>query len=540
MNINQYSPKQLAGMEKALEVARYDLISFGKLFLKGDFAKSETPDFHREIARAYLAEDITKQLAIIIARGHAKTTLTKAFILHRFLFHKQGSPPLFYGWVADSLGKSFRNVEYISQQIMYNDRIKTYFGDQCGKHYNKKWTEQDIVLANDCTLISRSNARSLRGETKGSVIGGSQRYNVIILDDIENEENTLTLESRTKIKRTVTNAVYPALDIHNGRLIFNGTPVHYDSLCQNILDGWKKAIHDGTEDEYSYNVITYKASQPTMPGGVLWESYIPREELDKRKQFYIDNNNLPGYYQEYELEPQGNEHRIWTRDHYIIHDASYMWNEQEKQSYLTWKNETFPVNCFWGSDPATDIETRTSDNSVIMVIAEDALKRIFVLEYEEHLAIPQMGLRDATGKLVNKKGVVDYIFELNDKYHCKNGTVEDVGITRGIIQDIEAEKFRLHRYDLIANPTEPGGQQKINKVKTGLNTMFSYRLVHYRDNHYTLREQTENFGPKMKHDDVIETLLFATLNMYPPEYGKKKINVWNRLPKIKPKDWKVA
>jgi len=58
-------------MEKHLELARNNLISFGKLFLRGDFSKSQTPDFHREIARAYLAEDITKQLAIIIARGHA-------------------------------------------------------------------------------------------------------------------------------------------------------------------------------------------------------------------------------------------------------------------------------------------------------------------------------------------------------------------------------------------------------------------------------------------------------------------------------------
>ena len=337
----------------------------------------------------------------------------------------------------------------------------------------------------------------------------------------------------------MTNAVYPALDIYNGRLIFNGTPVHYDSLCQNILDGWKKAIHDGTEDDYSYLVITYRASQPTMPGGVLWNSYIPRAELDKRKQFYVDNNNLPGYFQEYELQPQGKEHQIWTRDHYIIHNASYMWNELEKQSYLTWKNETFPVNCFWGSDPATDIETRTSDNSVIMVIAEDNLKRVFVMEYESHLAIPQLGLRDARGELVDKKGVVDHIFELNDKYHCLNGTVEDVGITRGVIQDLNAEKFRLHRYDLIANTTEPEGRNKHNKIKTGLNTMFSYRLIHLRDEHYTLREQIENFGPKMKHDDDIETLYFATLNMFPPEYEKKK-QKWHRSIIKQTKNWVSA
>jgi len=58
-------------MEKHLEISRNDLIAFGKLFLKGDFGKSTTPEFHREIARAYLADDATKQLAIIIARGHA-------------------------------------------------------------------------------------------------------------------------------------------------------------------------------------------------------------------------------------------------------------------------------------------------------------------------------------------------------------------------------------------------------------------------------------------------------------------------------------
>ena len=39
-NLNQ---KNVSEAEKALEVAYHDLIAFGKLFLPGDFGKSESP-----------------------------------------------------------------------------------------------------------------------------------------------------------------------------------------------------------------------------------------------------------------------------------------------------------------------------------------------------------------------------------------------------------------------------------------------------------------------------------------------------------------
>ena len=539
--INKYSPEQLSQIKRVKELCQNDLIKFGKFFLPGDFVKkSTTPQFHYEIAEVLMNKDGHKQVALILPRGHAKTTYVKTYILHELCYNELDDPPLFFGWVADNLIKSQLNLKQISDHLRFNQRIRTYFPSAAyDKNRCRVWNSQEIELPNGCVLISRSNARSLRGETIGSIIGGAQRYHGVFLDDIENEDTVLTLESRQKLKDVVLNAIYNALDVNVGRLIFTGTPIHYDSFCQNILDGWHKARRDGVEEEYSWKVISYKATQPNMEGGVLWHSYFPREKLDEKRKFFDDNQRLQGYYQEYELQPQGNEQRIWTRDHYIIHNASYTWNDLEKQSYLIWNNETFPVNCFWGCDPATDIETRTSDNSVIMVIAEDNLKRVFVLEYISELAIPQLGLRDKTGKLVGKKGVVDHIFEMNDKYHCLNGTVEDVGMTRGVMQDIDAEKYRRHRWDLIANPTEPEGRQKQNKIKTGLSTLFSYRLIHLRDEHYSLREEIENFGPKMKHDDEIETLFFCTLNMYPPEFKKEKMK-WHRVMPKQPKSWVTA
>ena len=52
-----------------------------------------------------------------------------------------------------------------------------------------------------------------------------------------------------------------------------------------------------------------------------------------------------------------------------------------------------------------------------MVIAVDSNNELYVLEYERHRSIPTIGSKDpSTGEIVGKKGVVDYIIELHEKY----------------------------------------------------------------------------------------------------------------------------
>ena len=51
--------------EQVLELAKNDLIAFGKLFLPDDFMRSETPPFHYEMADA-IDDKNCKQLAIIL------------------------------------------------------------------------------------------------------------------------------------------------------------------------------------------------------------------------------------------------------------------------------------------------------------------------------------------------------------------------------------------------------------------------------------------------------------------------------------------
>ena len=113
-NINKHNVSEA---EEALLLAKNDMIAFGKLFLPDDFMRSETPFFHYEVADA-VSDLGTRQLAVILPRGHGKTVLTKCSILHDFVFT---SDPLFYGWVAASSKISVPNLDYIKYLLEFND-----------------------------------------------------------------------------------------------------------------------------------------------------------------------------------------------------------------------------------------------------------------------------------------------------------------------------------------------------------------------------------------------------------------------------------
>ena len=81
-NINT---QDVSKAEEALQLAKYDMIAFGKLFLPDDYMRSETPFFHYEVADAVMNYDY-RQLAVVLPRGHGKTVLTKCSIMHDFCF----------------------------------------------------------------------------------------------------------------------------------------------------------------------------------------------------------------------------------------------------------------------------------------------------------------------------------------------------------------------------------------------------------------------------------------------------------------------
>ena len=472
-NINLHN---VSKEEEALELAKTDMIAFGKLFLADDFMRSETPFFHYQVAD--LISDLDKkQTAIILPRGHGKTVLTKCNIMHNFCFTKE---PLFYGWVAASSKISVPNLDYIKYHLEFNDKVLYYFGDLKGR----KWTEDDIELKNGCKLISKSNLSGIRGGAKLH-----KRYDLIVLDDFEDENNTVTPESRAKISNLVTAVVFPALEPGTGRLRINGTPVHFDSFIANILTGYAKAEVKGEGDKFSWKVITYKALQDD--GTPLWPDWFGKKEMTRKKKFYADSGQPQKFYQEYMMEVQNEEDSIFTRD---------------------------------------------SDYSVICFVAVSNDNNVYVLDYIRKRSIPVLALHGT-----KKKGIVDYIFDYNNIYHPSLFCIEDTTMSKPVFQSLKSEMRRRNDFSVKFTEEKPGNRMsKRDRIQGILAQRFAIKSVYLQKEHYDLQHEIITFGPRMGHDDTIDALAYACKHAHPPMGVKKKKDGSFKKSIPAPKSWIIA
>ena len=506
--------------EQALLLAKEDLIAFGKLFLPEDYLRSETPFFHYEVADA-LNDLEARQLAVILPRGHGKTVLTKCSIMHDFMFADK-KDPLFYGWVAASSKISVPNLDYIKYHIEYNDKIKYYFGDLKGR----KWTEDDIELKNGCKLISKSNLSGIRGGAKLH-----KRYDLIVLDDFEDENNTITAESRSKISNLVTAVVFPALEPKTGRLRINGTPVHYDAFIQKILVGYEKAKKE--KEDYSWKVITYKALQDD--GTPLWPDWFGPKEMARKKKFYADSGTPQKFYQEYMMEVQSEEDSIFNRDHIRYWDGEYIYDEETGISSVVVDGDVRPINVFSGVDPATDSVRRDADYSVILTIGCDMDNNVYVLDIFRARSLPVLGIPGS-----DKKGIVDNIFRINRIYHPALFTIEDTTMSRPVFQAIKSEMLRINDFGISYREEKPGTRMsKRDRIQEILAQRFAVGQIHIKKTHYDLQREIITFGPRMAHDDTIDALAYACKFAHPCKMGQDKEGNWYKR-KPKAKSWVTA
>lgn len=256
------------------------------------------------------------------------------------------------------------------------------------------------------------------------------------------------------------------------------------------------------------------------------------------KKEYEEAGRIHGYYQEYELEVQNEDEAVWGRK-YIKYWKGY-YQHEEGINYIVIEGEKVPVNCFVGCDPATDINTKSSDFSVIMAVAVTPENEVYVLEYERHRSIPTIAGRDGNDNIVGKKGVVDWIMELHQKYHCVSSTVEDVAMNRSVFQSLNERRRIENKFEISVIPEKPGGREKRNKIYSGLSGRFSTGTIHLREKMFDLEHEIVTFGARMAHDDTIETLFYALLHAFPPNMKQKeKTREWYK-PKRKAKGWLVS
>ena len=160
---------------------------------------------------------------------------------------------------------------------------------------------------------------------------------------------------------------------------------------------------------------------------------------------------------------------------------------------------------------------------------------IYVLDYIRNRTLPVLGI-PGTGK----KGIVDYIFELNTFYKPSMFTIEDTTMSKPVFQAIYSEMRRRNIFDVSFKPEPPGNRMsKRDRIQEILAQRFAVGQIHLKKNHYELHREIITFGPRMAHDDTIDALAYACKYSHPPQDLDQKKGEWYKKKK-KPRSWVTA
>ena len=493
-NINKNNVSQ---KERVLELAKRDLVSFGQLFLPGDYMKSSPAAYHYELSNLLL-DSTKKRNCIILPRGHSKSTLAKTALLYHLYFNPEGKKE-FIAWVAEEQSQAIDHIKYMQNHIEINPALNYYFGDLRGS----KWTEKEFTTSKGDRVIAKGTSQRLRGRSQLGL-----RYTKIILDDFESELNTKTPDRRREIKEWVMSTVEPALENsagNEGSIWLIGTIVHYDSFLQSIYDGYTEATRD--ERRYAWDVMYHKAIDGD--GNVLWSSYFSKQKLADIRRRFEDVGLAHKFAQEYLNEARDLENAKFKTDRLEYYDHEF--ESKNNYAYLVNSKEAIPVNIYIGVDLAYESKA-SSDYQMIMVVGIDSDRNIYVVDYmREHMPLYDMP---------------EKIFEYAKEYSpVKRVNVEHVG-AQGIIKDAVNRMTGQDRKvapGVALGVRPPTGIKKEDRLESLLAPLVNRGKMFIKRKHTALIDEMFQF-PKGKNDDVLDGLWYAINKSRPPISKKFEAN----------------
>ena len=469
--------------EEVLQMAYTDLITFGKLFSPQDYLATETPPFHREVGSLLLDKNIN-QLALVLPRDHAKSTLAAIAVLHRFLFKEKDAEPEFICWVGEAQDQAIDNIAWVQNHIDTNPAIHYYFGDLEGP----KWTKNEIILSNGCRMLGKGASQRLRGKKQYST-----RYTGIVLDDFESELNTKTPDARHNMKNWVTAAVYPAIDFDKGGFLWcNGTIVHWDSFLNNIITGYRSA--EKAKEDYAWSVYTKKAIEDGKP---IWQSRWSMGKLNERKKFYVDSGTPAKFYQEYMNQARSPDDAVFSEEdiNESLYNGALRWDDENGKWYIKDENGNTDVNLYIGIDPASSVADNR-DYSVIMVVGVSSEHDYFVIDYWRERALPM--------------DCAEQIFKMFKKYKpVRRVNIETIAYQE-MLRDYVMRESKKRGLFLpgIEKGIKGYTQKKKDRLFEGLQPLFKQKAVHLKKGNIDFIDELLDF-PKGAHDDIIDAFWLA-------------------------------
>ena len=485
--------------QQALKKLYKNMALFGRYCFPTALRK-EIPPFHFNIYKS-LSDSEQRRVAIAAPRGTAKSTTTSLiYPLWKTAF-KPSDEDLFIVIISESQAQSINFLSRIKYHLGHSEKFTELFGDM-GPLTAKRWTNNDIILANGTRIIAVGTGQRVRG-----FIEGDTRPNLIIIDDFESELNAFTPEARAKNKKWVTEAVIPSLS-DDGKVVMIGTVISEDCFLY-----WIK-------ESSAWQVLWYSIWDDDEKS--LWPERFPRERILQIKEEFESIGNLNGFYQEYMNIAQSPDNAPFKPEWMKLHH--YDFEIRNNQPCLIGKikedEKIIPIEVYCGVDPASSLSAR-ADYFVIATIGIDYEGNKYAIDI----------FRDKISPSKQPQKIID----IYKKYKPRRMKIETTGYQEALrvgVRDIMREE------GLYIPGLEKGVKPRTRKSERLLSLvpMFARGQFFWRPEDIAGQQEFLSY-PRGKHDDVMDGIWTALDGAKPcrlEEYDEKR---YDKKKKKKFLDW---
>ncbi len=471
--------------EEVVMLGAGDSIFFSRYFFPTE-CRQASPQFHRDLWNLFEKNRFSNAQ---LFRGSSKTTIARMLLAKRIAYGLCHTG-LF---ISKSEGHAILSVEWLKQQIEYNDEFSQLFGLRPGE----KWTAGDIEILHGADKYPiRVMALGSSGSIRGVNVKGF-RPDTIIVDDPCDEENTATPEQRQKLTELFFGGIKESL------VPFSEDPTSCLALLQTPL-----AADDLTD-------VCFKSSEfKSLRVGILtdedetsaessWPARWSKAEILAEKKSAIERNQLS----------------IWMREKMCRLTARE--TSEFRAEWLKYY-EVLPPNPVFvgGVDPApvmsdaSRMKGAQTDLQAIMVCAYWRGNK-YVVEYE-------------TARDQDPEAVARAMERLGRKYPIRRWGVEGVAYQRTLKWFLEREMQagRMKHMRIIELPQKGGAlpRGKTERIIQAHSGRASSGCLFVRKEHYQFIEDFTNF-PNIKYKDLLDASTMCDMTLSPrAEQGDDSLN----------------
>lgn len=451
-------------MNKDLELLRYSLDPI--VFIR-EILGLKCEWFHKEWVELF---ENYKYVSLLAPRGHGKSHIVAAYIIWRIV----RDPNIRVLTITINQDKANEMMMLVKSQLESNERLTELFGPQ---RSFTDWSSSTfrVQRAGKTGIAHKEPTFTVLGVT-ASMVGG--HYDIIILDDITDQNNSRTPGRRKTLENLYNMTVTPMLE-PEGQIISIGTKWHEHDIHWYLasLKNYKTKI---------YKAIDIESGKPTP----LWQDQWPLEKLEERK---VGMGNTS-----FEMQYQNNI--ISTEDSPIKRE----WIEQSLEEFKPPMNEVFT---YIGVDLASKGEE--SDYFTITVIGIDQGK-IYVLDG------------------IKTKASLFRQFELIKSYDAKWKPMK-IGIEQAAQQKIIVDQLQESSLLPIVPIKSSIVNDRMSRVQR-LSVLFETGRIYLNPKLSEWADELLSF-PRGANDDTIDSLSFAIQASQADLEEDTKID-WNIVPSM--------